>query len=125
MYFPDLYIEKLHFGNKAIKIGWLDKGKLYTKYGDDIETLEKITDLIIKLKEIGPLIFTKGFHVCSFCGGSKSSTQFIIKLKNGKTFYDAPYMIIHYMLVHDYIPPQEFIDAVMKYIPELEIQLNK
>lgn len=115
MYFPDLYVEEMNFGVKAIKVGWLDKGKPYTKAGNAPETLEKIATLITKLEEIGPAVFTKGFHVCPFCQGTRSSTQFTIRIKDGKTFYDAPHMIIHYMLVHDYMPPQEFIDAVMKY----------
>ncbi|MCM1089239.1 MAG: hypothetical protein NC413_00180 [Muribaculum sp.] len=32
--------------------------------------------------------------------------------KNGKV-YAAPSLIVHYILQHDYQPPQEFIDAVM------------
>jgi hypothetical protein len=114
MYFPDLYVEEMHFDVKAIKVGWLDSGEPYSKSDEDPETLEKIAALIIKLDQIGPAIFTKGFHVCPFCQGKTSSTQFNIKVDE-KTFYDAPHMIIHYMLVHDYMPPQEFIDAVMNY----------
>jgi hypothetical protein len=37
----------------------------------------------------------------------------------GKIFYDVPQMLIHYCEIHNYLPPQEFIDAVMDYkIPE-------
>jgi len=115
MYFPDLHIEELHFGVKAIKVGWLDSTQPYKKAGDDPRTLEKIAALITKLEEIGPAVFTRGFHVCPFCRDKTSSTQFTIKIGDGKTFYDAPHMIIHYMLAHDYMPPQEFIDAVMNY----------
>ena len=113
MYFPDLYVEERYYGVKAIKIGWLDTGKPYPKWKDGDEIM--LADLIIKLEEIGPGVYTKGYHHCPFCNGEKSSTQFQIRLKDGKTFYDAPYMIIHYITHHSYLPPQVFIDAVMKY----------
>ena len=113
MYFPDLHVEDMHYGVKAIKVGWLDKGKPYTQWKKSDE--EMLAELIIKLEEIGPGIFTKGFHVCPFCAGEESSRQYIIKFKDGKTFYDAPEMITHYIIEHNYLPPQEFIDAVMKY----------
>jgi len=113
MYFPDLYKEKRPYGVTAIKVGWLDKGKPYPKMED--KDFNKLANLILKLEEIGPGVYTKGWHDCPFCGKHKSSTQFQIQLKGGKTFYDAPEMIIHYIIDHGYLPPQEFIDAIMNY----------
>jgi len=113
MYYPDLYVEERYYGVKAIKVGWLDEGKPFPKWGDD--DFDKLALLILKLEEIGPGVYTKGYHHCPFCGNHKSSTQFQIRLKDGKTFYDAPNMIMHYIIEHEYLPPQEFIDAVMKY----------
>jgi hypothetical protein len=113
MYYPDLYVEERPYGVNAIKVGWLDKGKPYTKMEDS--DFNKLANLILKLEEIGPSVYTKGWHNCPFCGNHKSSTQFQIRLKGGKTFYDAPEMIIHYIIDHEYLPPQEFIDAVMNY----------
>lgn len=34
MYFPDLHVEEMHFGVKAIKVGWLDIGQPYAKAGN-------------------------------------------------------------------------------------------
>lgn len=113
MYFPDLYIEERPYGVKAIKVGWLDTGKPYSKYNEADE--EMLANLILKLEEIGPTIYTKGYHYCPFCRKETSSTQYVIRLKDDKTFYDAPQMITHYIVEHQYLPPQEFIDAVMKY----------
>ena len=106
MYFPDLQEEELHFGVVAVKVGWLDKGQPYTQGIAPKEFVEK-------LKKIKPKIHTKGFHICPFCGGATSSTEYQIMI-GPKKFFDVPYMILHYMEVHNYLPPQEFIDAVMK-----------
>jgi len=117
MYFPDLHVQEMAFGVKAIKIGWLDTGKPYTKWSRPLsdEDAEMLAELIIKLEEIGPAVFTKGWHNCPFCNGEKSSRQYHIRFNDERTFYDAPEMITHYIVDHNYMPPKEFIDAVMKY----------
>lgn len=111
MYFPDFHIEKAYNGRlQLVKIGWLDTQN-YTKGEVSQEFLEK-------LKEIPFSIRTKGWHDCPFCSKAKSSNQYYIPLKGditGRIFYDAPEMIIHYCEEHNYLPPQEFIDAVMAY----------
>jgi len=109
MYFKDGHVEETHYGVKMIKIAWLDKGKPYTKGKCPPEFLEK-------LKKQDPAAYTKGWHDCPFCETrskeTTSSTQFQWPIK-GKTYYDVPFMIIHYIEEHGYLPPQEFIDFVM------------
>lgn len=109
MYFKDLEkIQQPYAGNRVeVKIGWLDDGIPYNK--GDVSNI-----FLDKLKSINPRIRTKGWHTCPFCGNARSSTQFIIPIEGEKnTFYDAPYMIIHYIEEHDYKPPQEFINSVL------------
>jgi len=107
MYHKDLEREETHYGKVNIKVAWLDDGQPYDKG-------EVPSDFLDKLKKIEPRIYTKGWHTCPFCRGETSSTQFMIPVEGeDKTFYDVPEMIIHYIEVHNYLPPQEFIDAVM------------
>lgn len=106
MYFKDLQKVERHFGVIMVKVGWLDKGQPYTKGVAPKEFVEK-------MKNIPLTIHTKGWHDCPFCGRAKSYSQYVIKI-SGKTYYDIPEMIVHYMEEHDYLPPQEFIDSVMK-----------
>lgn len=111
MYYQDL--ENKEFGMKAI--GWLDKHNDFPK-GDVSQ------DIIEKLRGVKPRFLTAGHHVCEFCfpdgkGYSKmedatSSYEIHICSKEGQV-YVAPRMIIHYMKVHNYLPPQEYIDAVI------------
>ena len=106
MYFKDLHEQELHFGVVAVKVGWLDEGQPYTQGVAPKEFVSKLAKI--------PLgVHTKGWHDCPFCGKDKSSSQYRIKI-TPKKFYDVPEMIFHYMEVHNYLPPQEFIDAVMK-----------
>lgn len=66
---------------------------------------------------------TRGLHTCTLCGAElpnvewkgkkinvKGYGQYLVRY--GKAVYMAPALIIHYILDHDYCPPQIFIDAV-------------
>ena len=111
MYFKDLFEEHIPKANAVfIKVGWLDKDKPYTQG----ECPRKFID---KLKKIKLSMHTKGWHNCPFCDSAKSYSEYYIPIlptKNRKG-YHAPEMILHYIEKHNYLPPQEFIDAVMAY----------
>jgi hypothetical protein len=108
MYFEDLYEEKNNYNDVIkVKVAWLDTVAPFTT-GDCPQ------EFVNKLKKIKPKIYTKGWHTCPFCRDATSSTQFLIPVPGeNKKFYDVPYMIIHYIEEHNYLPPQEFIDTVM------------
>ena len=68
---------------------------------------------------------TRGRHLCEFCGAQESRTserngeqlrlgsaELRVLSPTGEIFA-APNLIYHYMAVHDYSPPEPFIDAVM------------
>lgn len=60
-----------------------------------------------------------GIHQCEFCNRSIGSLNFGVPA--GDLLYFAPEMIVHYVEAHDYCPPLEFQDAVMKSpLPESE-----
>lgn len=111
MYFRDLFEEQIPRANSIfVKVGWLDKDKPYTQG----ECPKKFID---KLKKIKLTMHTRGWNDCPFCENAKSSAEYYIPIlptKNRKG-YHSPEMIIHYITEHNYLPPQEFIDAVMAY----------
>jgi hypothetical protein len=47
------------------------------------------------------------------------SGEFRITSSNGATFV-APDLIVHYIADHAYLPPQEFLEAVLEAGPTLE-----
>jgi hypothetical protein len=58
---------------------------------------------------------TRGRYECDFCTGKEkpgSSAEVRVPGKNGRV-YAAPHMIHHYVVAHGYLPPEEFIQAVL------------
>ncbi len=104
----------------AKNIGWLGEGDFNTGKVDFafIEKLEAFCCYRVNL--------TRGFQECPFCGASglaitnqKGNKIYIgdaeirVKSKKGRIFA-APTLIIHYVKEHSYLPPQEFIEAIME-----------
>lgn len=52
-----------------------------------------------------------GVHTCEFCQKSLASGSIVVPA--GSVLFRAPEMIYHYVEKHAYLPPKEFIDAVM------------
>ncbi len=58
---------------------------------------------------------TTGQYLCPFCWGTERPTSWT-ELRvpgRGERVYASPSIVHHYVDVHRYKPPQEFIDAVM------------
>ena len=90
-------------------IGWLDEnypfatGKATSKFRSNLRQLAK---------DIKNPMW--GHHECEFCKGRKATGNGEIHVAgpDGVT-YVAPEMIVHYVDAHDYLPPQQFLDAVL------------
>jgi hypothetical protein len=108
MYFKDLFEEKGPYDIIRVKVGWLDSSQPF-------ELGVVPYSFVDKLKELKPVIRTRGWHDCPFCHRAKSSNQFLIEVpgRGNKVMYDVPEMIIHYIEEHNYVPPREFINAII------------
>jgi hypothetical protein len=58
-----------------------------------------------------------GFHTCEYCRAdgvppATSSGETTITFMNGRS-YNVPDMLPHYVLEHNYRPPEQFIEDVM------------
>jgi hypothetical protein len=121
MYYLDLTPYDYGYTNykNALNIGWLERGYEFT-HGDFPEKQELLRKLKLKKREN----LYRGYHNCEFCEPYRTENghtyliescigngEYIVKWK-GKT-YAAPMLIIHYIEVHNYKPPQEFINGVM------------
>jgi hypothetical protein len=98
---------------KPISIGWLENGKLYTKGKTPGEIVEKIIEFN---KNPGMYHRFCGYHECDFCDFFNielGATTILIAYKNKA--YICPALIIHYIEEHFYLPPDEFIEAVLNY----------
>lgn len=123
-YFPDLtqYVHMKHETSGVLNVGWLEKGKPF-ELGDVSE--EFINRLWILCGT--PVYATRGFYSCEFCGEEESwpikmsmggierrlgDAEIRVVARNG-CVYASPNLIIHYIVKHNYLPPREFIQAVM------------
>ena len=118
MYIPDLSPQ--NYSNiedrTILSVGWLGSGEKYC-------TGEVSEDFIEKLKSLcdHPINLYRGFHNCEFCLNTESNRREWAKIGNGEIrimsdegiWYVAPKMIHHYVMVHNYRPPIEFVNCVL------------
>lgn len=95
-------------------IGWLNKDHDYVTDNTNDEFASRLAEICINwhscVKELGFGLFM-GCHTCEFCGRFRADGN--IGIPAGDLLYVAPEMIHHYVSIHRYSPPPEFIDAVM------------
>jgi hypothetical protein len=138
MYFPDLTPYKYHVVEgdaPALNVGWLDAGHKFTKGTPPAGFLDRLRQVArSRVKQM------RGFEVCPFCpelrsllkpdnwteqdralfhscleDGRLSSAEIRVTGPDGRT-YAAPVMVLHYVAAHQYLPPKDFIDAVMQTV---------
>jgi hypothetical protein len=119
-------------GPSVRAVGWLDPAHTYNR--DDL-SLDFAYTLAKLLVDPWQPVAYGGFHKCSFCRLTQStsgqfptssrSTDFV-NLSLGATnlfvpaqgfVYAAPSLVIHYIDCHNYAPPVGFVDAVMNCPP--------
>jgi len=53
-----------------------------------------------------------GDHTCELCGSFEASGN--LGVPAGDILFVCPEMIAHYVGNHDYLPPKEFVDAILR-----------
>jgi hypothetical protein len=107
---------------KMVNIGWLSDEHLFPTGPVPEETLARLHEACQS-----PVAITRGHHVCELCLPGASPMHVLSSgdndlLGNGEihivsangTIYAAPALVYHYVCVHEYLPPQEFLDALMQ-----------
>jgi len=133
-YIPDLTVynyrpfQKEPSDTKLLAVGWLDSSVTYRR-----GNIADRSCLLRKLKRLAatPMNLTRGFHYCQFCENSSTDAagdkrrrgngEIRINGENGKV-YASPVLICHYIEAHDYRPPDEFLEAVMR-MPDSGIKI--
>jgi len=124
-YYPDLsrYDYSDWPGMPEMKnVGWLDSAHPFPRGSTPKEFKAKLFDLCFQYA-----MATSGYHNCDFCPRRKDAGALKVRRKwrsiwlgtaeihviyRGTT-YAAPNMIYHYVVDHDYRPPEEFVEAVI------------
>lgn len=109
----------------TVNVGWLSRYRPFNKG----ETPDAFKARLFEFCLDGNLVrFTRGFHVCEFCGIAEGEwfekhpqyDEGGMGLGNGEirvigegVVYAAPALIYHYVVQHGYRPPDEFVTAIM------------
>jgi len=106
--------------NNEWNVGWLDEHHPFLTGPIDPELCEKLLKLCHR-----PVRQMRGYHYCSFCKGTNvpvtvESSAGVLKLgaaeirvegRDGR-IYACPDLIYHYVKVHNYRPPEDFLEAI-------------
>ena len=132
MYFADLtpYTYNLNLPDPYIlNIGWLSPNHAFNRGPCDEQFVSELARLVAQ-----PVNLYRGSHVCEFCpeppltlskGGipmrypppETTGRGEIGVLSPQGIIYIAPVLILHYIKVHGYCPPEPFMDAVLRGVP--------
>jgi hypothetical protein len=99
-----------HHSKKELNIGWLQIDQPFPIGEVPIGFMERLN---LYLNSDFTLFHYMGDHDCEFCDKRESACCEIRVVSNEGIAYAAPELIRHYIEVHNYLPTQEFIDAVM------------
>lgn len=121
------YNDRLPDSDGELAVGWLD--------GDAISSIGVIEPAHVRRRLIDELTYaarrrqsgrtaSMGIHQCSFCDGPPEplcprgralwgSGEFRVRGSDGTVFV-SPSLVAHYIEAHDYLPPREYIDAVLR-----------
>jgi|YNPNPStandDraft_1061719.scaffolds.fasta_scaffold37064_2 hypothetical protein len=106
----------------TLSIGWLSRHVPYPKGS----TLANFQDRLFVFC-LNPVLRTRGFHTCEFCSSPAPFLTYVkhrdreiglgaaeIRVIYRNRVYAAPDLIYHYVVEHQYCPPEEFIEAVLQ-----------
>jgi hypothetical protein len=111
--------------SNILNVGWLARGHVFPVG----EVPKALIDALRRLVT-SPENLYRGYHSCEFCPDPPvvvSSTGLRVSSPPGETMgngeirvagargkiYVAPVLVAHYVQVHNYVPPERFIRAVM------------
>ena len=113
---------------EGVAVGWLDVAVPYSKGNPPMPFVAALRTLARSPQRI-----TRGFHRCPFCeehrgesvpGENNLSDEVTALQGNGEIhvrsktrgIFIAPALIYHYVSAHNYLPPQDFIHAVLQAV---------
>ena len=117
-WYPDFHnLTMLAWGDHVRAIGWLSsrepycKGELPEQAKDRLREFCRFASVCSKALSFAAY---GGWHDCEFCGDWDCRGYSGIGVPKGDLLFIAPDMISHYVDEHEYLPPDEFIDALLK-----------
>ena len=107
---PEYYLKTMEYLN----VGWLGEGKDFKEGLIDAESKAAIERACASR----PKMMHMGVHLCEVCPSTTAVTGTgVYFLEHNGRKYAFPRMLYHYVDVHSYLPPTEFLDAIRVTYP--------
>ena len=108
---PYTYIHPEEEAPATLNIGWLAPDHTFPTGPTSEEFRAKLGRLCERrVKQ------TRGLHRCYFCRGrERPASSAEMRVAGGGEVYAAPSLVHHYVVAHDYRPPDEFVSAVLAW----------
>jgi hypothetical protein len=103
-------------------VGWLDRGIEFSQGSVSGEFFEKLRALC---RDPWQPLVAAGQHQCTLCQYDAPSFGCNVFVPGNGCVYVAPVGIVHYIASHWYLPPAEFISAVLATPPMRSVQYFK
>jgi hypothetical protein len=115
-FFPDMGpVSLVAAGEHVRAIAWLHPDHPYITGAVPTAFLTRLKEFIGRPSRAGDDFCFPGFgglHTCEFCARAHGAGNF--GLPSGDLLFIFPDMIVHYIEVHGYKPPDQFIEALMR-----------
>jgi len=113
MYFDDMSRScQVGSGPDIRAIGWLDDLHPFPTGEVPLMVMARLAEHIESQRSWQPVV-AMGLHNCELCAERRVSENMNLRIPGAGVIYVAPVMILHYIEVHRYLPPEEFIHAVI------------
>jgi hypothetical protein len=118
-YYQDLGTETMIAAGSHVRaVGWLEPNHPLSRGDTPREFRDRLAELSRNWSESSRACgwpVTAGPHLCGFCGEVRGYGEFAVP--GEEVIYVAPTLISHYVGAHGYMPPPEFIEAVLNCAP--------
>ncbi len=105
---------------RLISVGWIEFGKPYSKGRVSAEILNKLEVLRREFLMVFPEHKFRGLHQCTICEYECGCSE-VLDCSHVNLFlpfegfvFVAPGRIDHYIEKHNYLPPESFLESVLK-----------
>lgn len=114
-WFPDMGHEAMvESGDHVRAVGWLHGGHPFPRGKISPEFTEKLGRIVERRHHCVDELYwaaAGGYHTCELCGNARGTAN--LGVPAGDVLFVAPEMVLHYIEQHGYLPPEEFIAAVI------------
>jgi hypothetical protein len=95
-------------------IGWLTASHPFTAGPSPFAFVERLEQFVALGSVSSDLLDFPAFmggHTCEFCGKAYGYAN--LAVASDSALYIAPELVLHYVRAHSYLPPDEFVEAVL------------